>query len=220
MNFHRCDLGSHVGSMTMVSKTRTRAEQKLDTRDRVRDAAWELFTTVGFDRTTTKQIAERAGVAAGTVFVHASDKDDLLFLVMHDRLAATVEARFAKVPDAPLLEQLMYLFEGFFRMYAEHPAVAAAFVRRLPGADGPNAQRCNAVTWAFFARLGALVAAAQERGEVARDVDSVQCAQNAFALYFMALLGWLGGFATLETALEPGLRNALALQIRGMRPLP
>src|SRR5688500_8210555 len=51
-----------------------RAQQKLETRRRIRDAAWALFTELGYDGTTTKAVAERAEVAAGTVFVHARDK--------------------------------------------------------------------------------------------------------------------------------------------------
>src|SRR5262249_17850036 len=68
----------------------TRSARREGTREQVRRAAFELFSSVGFDETTTQAIAERAGVAAGTVFLHASDKADLLFLVMHDRLDETV----------------------------------------------------------------------------------------------------------------------------------
>jgi AcrR family transcriptional regulator len=207
--------------MSRVSKNeapRTRAEQKKDTRERIRQAAWELFRTKGFDETTTKEIAERAGVATGTVFVHASDKEDLLHLCMHDRLADVIEERFARLPDAPLVDQVLFVFEGFFRMYSEDPGVAAAFVRTVHYARGPNAQRVAAITFGFLGRIATLVTAAQARGEVTREVDSVQCAQNFFALYYMGLATWLSGYATLETALEPGLRNALLLQMRGMRP--
>jgi AcrR family transcriptional regulator len=197
---------------------KTRAEQKLETRERLRKAAWELFTTTGFDVTTTKEIADRAGVAAGTVFVHASDKSDLLFLVMHDRLASTVDAAMATLPEAELMDQVLHLFRALFRMYGEHPAVSAAFVRSLPGAKGPNAERVDALTFSFFHRLSQLVRAAAERGEVARDIDAMVAANNMFAAYFMALLGWLNGYVTADIALDPGLKGALALQLRGLLP--
>lgn len=203
----------------MVSQKRTsRAEQKEDTRERIRRAAWELFSTQGFEATTTKAIAERAQVASGTIFVHARDKDDILFLVMHDRLSAAVEEAFATVPQAPFLDQLIHLFGHFFRMYAEAPRVAHAFVRSLPGANGPNAARVNALTFAFLHRVATLVASAQHRGELAADINPLQAAQNFFALYYMNLMSWLAGFATLEGALDPGLRSAAALQLRGLLP--
>lgn len=194
-----------------------RAQQKLDKRERIRDAAWELFTTVGYDDTTTKAVAARADVAAGTLFLYASDKRDLLCLVMHDRLAGVVDARFETLPQrAPLLDQLMHIFRGLFQMYGEHPDVGAAFVRHFPGAVGPNAQKVNAITFAFLHRVAQLVRDKQTRGEVGADVDPLQAATNVFSLYFGALISWLSGFVTLDAALDPGLRAALALQIRGL----
>ena len=73
-----------------IKRKTTRSDMRAVTREQIRLAAWELFTTHGFEKTTTQAIARRAGVAAGTVFLHASDKADLLFLVMHDRLADVV----------------------------------------------------------------------------------------------------------------------------------
>ncbi|MDF2697086.1 MAG: hypothetical protein K0S65_5469 [Labilithrix sp.] len=196
----------------------TRAAQRAGTREQIRIAAFELFSTLGFDETTTQAIAKRAGVAAGTVFVHASDKADLLYLVMHDRLEQTVARAFETLPaDGPLLERLMHVFRVIFAMYAEHPKMASAFVRSLPSAAGPNAQRVNMLTFGFLHRIGLLVTEAQARREVAGDLNPITCAQNVFALYFMALLGWLSGHFTLETALEPVLRTSLELQIRGFR---
>jgi AcrR family transcriptional regulator len=194
-----------------------RTARRLDTRERIRAAAWALFTTLGYDETTTQAIAKRAGVASGTVFIHASDKADLLFLVMHDRLAATVEDRFRTMPEGTLLERLLHVFRGLFEMYGEHPQVAAAFVRHLPFSNGPNAQRTNGLTLEFLRRVALLVSEAQQRGELARDFDPFAAAQNIFGLYFMALVSWLGGYSTLETALVPLLRDALSLQVRGLR---
>src|SRR5690606_35398057 len=107
---------------------------------------------------------------------------------------------------------------GIFAMYEEHPDVARAFIKWLPGADGPNAQAVNAYTFAFLAQLGALVAEARARGEVAADVEPMRAANNIFFLYFGSLLGWLSGFADLESALDPGLRLALELQLSGLLP--
>lgn len=206
--------------MTKVSPSTGRREQaKLDKRERIRAAAWDLFTTVGYDETTTKAVAARADVATGTLFLYARDKVDLLCLVMHARLSETVEARFATLPrGAPLVDQLLHVFRGLFVMYGEHLALSAVFVKNFLGADGPNGQEVNALTFSFMHRLAALVQAAAARGEVAADIDPMRAAGNLFWLYFGALMSWLGGFSAMEAALDPGLREALALQIRGLSP--
>jgi AcrR family transcriptional regulator len=181
-------------TMTMVSKIR--ATQKAQTRQRIADAAWELFTSTGYDGTTTKAVAARAGVASGTVFVHASDKADLLAMVMHDRLASTVDEAFATLPRAELLPQLLHVFGALFRMYGENPKLASAFLHRLAGVVGE----------------------AQLRGEVGQEVMPLLAASNLFGLYLYSLLLALTGVTTLEAALEPGLRMVLELQLRGLAP--
>jgi len=196
-----------------------RERNKLAKRERIRDAAWSLFTSLGYEATTTKQVAERAGVAKGTLFLYAKDKPDLLCLVFHDRLARCVDEGFGTLPGrAALIEQLMHLFRRIFEMYAEHPQVAAAFLRALPGAAGPNATAVHGLTLGFVTRIGGLITEAQQRGDVSDEVPPPLAGANIFALYFGALLGWLNGLATLEVALEQMLRPSLALQIRGFRP--
>lgn len=200
---------------------RDRAQGKSETRERIKAAAFELFTKKGFEETTTKAVAERAKVASGTVFVHARDKVDLLCLVMHDLLVSASEAQFETLPKGlTVLEELLHVFRGVFRMYGEHSALAAAFVKHLPSADGPNGQRVSAMTFAFLHRIALLLRAAQERGEIAADVPLELAAQNVFGLYYFSLTGWLSGFTSLETALDPHLRSMFELQLRGFAPRP
>jgi AcrR family transcriptional regulator len=197
-----------------------RERNKLEKRNRIRDAAWASFTTKGFEATTTKDVADRAGVAAGTLFLYARDKRDLLFLVMYDRLDATVNAAFLSLSRAaPLLDQLLHVFRAIFRMYGEHPGVANDFVRALPsGGDTPNGQAVTALTFGFLARLAQLVQAAQERGEIDRAVVPMDAAHNVFALYFAALHGWLSGFVSIDAALDVTLTTSLRLQFQGLYP--
>lgn len=195
----------------------TRERKKRDKLNRLRKAAWELFTSVGYNETTTLAVAQRAGVAAGTVFLYAKDKPDLLFLVLEHRLARTLDAAFRTVPaEAPLTEQLRHVFARLFALYERIPDIGRQFVKELPGADGPNARRVSALTFGFLQRLAGLVEAAQRRGEVRPDVAPLIAAQSAFALYFMALFTWLSGATSLRASLETFLRPALDLLGRGL----
>lgn len=194
----------------------SRSARKEDTRERIRQAAEELFSTIGFDETTTKAVAERAGVATGTVFVHASDKVDLLSLVMGEVLEAAVERGFSTLPPGGLQAELLHVFGEVFAAYGKVPKLAAPFVRTLPNALGPNSQRVQTFTFELLNRLAARVTAAQARGEIDENVPALLLAQNIFALYFFALISWISGFASLEAALDPHLRRSLGLQLRGL----
>lgn len=53
-----------------------------NTRQKILDAAQHLIETGGFTRLTTRQIAERAGVAEGTIFKHFTTKEELALAVV------------------------------------------------------------------------------------------------------------------------------------------
>lgn len=54
------------------------------TQRRIIDAAFDLFTSQGFDATTTREIADRAGVNEVTLFRNFGSKHDLLLAVVED----------------------------------------------------------------------------------------------------------------------------------------
>jgi AcrR family transcriptional regulator len=52
-----------------------RAEQKIQTRDRIRQAAQAMFGQRGFDPVTVAELAAAAGVSVQTVFNHFTSKE-------------------------------------------------------------------------------------------------------------------------------------------------
>lgn len=60
--------------------------QKAATREKVLEAARDLFNDVGYDETTIRAIAERAGVSVGSVFTTFASKAEVLSHVMEHRL--------------------------------------------------------------------------------------------------------------------------------------
>jgi AcrR family transcriptional regulator len=55
----------------------TRSQRSAATADRIRDAAWERFSTKSFDEVTLAEVAEAAGVSVPTVRSHFGRKEDL-----------------------------------------------------------------------------------------------------------------------------------------------
>ena len=53
-------------------------QNKLKKRTALLDSAYELFTTMGFNHTTIRDIASKAGVAKGTFYLYFKDKYDLV----------------------------------------------------------------------------------------------------------------------------------------------
>jgi len=63
-----------------------RDDQKQATREKVLEAARDLFNDVGYEETTIRAIAERAGVSVGSVFTTFVSKAEVLSHVMEGRL--------------------------------------------------------------------------------------------------------------------------------------
>ena len=204
--------------MTRVTKKRSRADQKLDKRARIQAAAWALFNSIGYEATSTKAVADRAGVATGTLFLYASDKADLLFLVMHDRLSDVLDERFASLPRTGLVNQALHVFGGLIDLYARWPKVGEPFLRYYSVERGPNGQKVDSLTFAFLHRLAHLITDGQARGEIAADVLPLVAAQAMFALYYAVLVGWLNGYyLSLHDAAEQMLRMSLELLFSGLK---
>ena len=86
-----------------------------DARQAVLDAARELFAEVGFERTTMRAVAARAGVDPALIYHYFGDKDGLLFAALQPPAdAATVFAGLADAADRAgeeLVRRLVRLWE-------------------------------------------------------------------------------------------------------------
>lgn len=186
----------------------------------IRRAARELFKEKGYEATTTREIAERAGIGTGTLFLYARDKQDLLVMVYLESIEKLIEESFGNLPAGkPLLERLTAIFEPFFRFYALDPETARLYIQALTFQKGLEGQRLEAFRQIsrFRQKLAAYLDQAKQQGEVGPEIDTVQASANLFGLYFQALGGWLGGLSDLETTLNHSLRNAFVLQIKGLQ---
>jgi AcrR family transcriptional regulator len=186
-------------------------------RERIARAAAELFHERGFDATTTEQIAERADVAKGTLFLYARTKARLLLLVYEAEIGDVVAEALRDIrPEAPIVDTLVGLFSSFFQLYERDTELARRFVQELVLATPDEDGQVISTTAAFLGRLAALIQGWQASGRVAADVDAFLAARTTFALYYAALLGWLSGQIPSAAARDDLLARSFALHWRGL----
>lgn len=176
--------------MNQLSKKATRRErQKRETRRLVLETAFELFEEKGYDKTTMRELAARAGVALGTIFVHFPDKAALLVAAFEEDLGKAVDRGLATLPEGKGLKaQLLHLAEGFFAFYAKRPALSQVLVRQSLFLEGPSGSALNALALDFIDQVGELFRQAQDRGEIRSDVDPSQAALAFWADYFLCVV--------------------------------
>ena len=92
-------------------------------RDAICETALELFAEKGIEATTTREIAEKAGAAEGTLYRHFDGKDDLAQWLYQQCTAQLGEMLTEAVADASTPPaRLEALVRGVFEFYASKPA--------------------------------------------------------------------------------------------------
>jgi len=107
-------------------------------RERLADAAFDLFGECGYDQTTVDDITERAGLSRTTFFRHCRSKEDVIF-PDHDLLLQQVGERLRTSSQATALAAVsdaVRLSCCLHRRGRLGPLALRADQRR-PGASGP-----------------------------------------------------------------------------------
>jgi AcrR family transcriptional regulator len=194
-----------------------RERNKRDKLARIVAAARTLFHKQGFAETTTQEIAHLADIGSGTLFLYAKSKEDLLILVFKDEILKVVDRASANCPkSASVLDQLLHVFNACVAYHKQDLALATALIKEITLVT--NAERrsdINELMDGIYAKLRVIIERGQTAGVLRRDVDSDIAARNAFASYYMTLIGWLGGF-TGHAAFQAQLRPMLQLQLDGI----
>ena len=197
-----------------------REQHKANKLRRIEDAARALFAERGYDGTSTRELARRAGIASGTLFVYFPEKRDLLIHLFVSDLEAIGAEAFASAPsDGSVVDALMHVFGAYFDYYERSPGLGRVFAKELLFVEGAAAARVIAHNQVFYARLSEILAAGQRSGEVGDHVVLLQAVIAIFSAYYMALVFWLGGHLS-RRQLDEGLRASFELLLRGLRPDP
>jgi AcrR family transcriptional regulator len=194
-----------------------REQNKAEKRGRIIAAARALFAHKGFEATTTLEIAEAAGVAAGTLFLYAKTKDDLLILVFREEMTELVERAYdAAKHERALIDQLIAFFGTFVAYHERDLALARALMRQLGYvASGEQRAEVNELMTALLRRLAVLIEAAKGRGEARADTPLMGAAQAVFGIYYLNLGKLLSGFVNREQ-FDRDLKGQLALLLSGL----
>lgn len=199
------------------NKLGKRERQRLRTEQSIKAAALRLFAERGFDATTTKEIADAAGVAHGTVFLVATTKEALLVKVLTAELRAVVAARTASLPKRGIEAQLRHVFNGLFDFYARQPDLSRVFLRGLMFFSEPIAKaEYDEHIARFSAYLTSLFENAKQRGEIGARAKSETAAASVLGLYVYAVVSFLNDAEPDRRALAARFRAGVSLMFEGL----
>ncbi|MEI7804765.1 MAG: TetR/AcrR family transcriptional regulator [Hyphomicrobiales bacterium] len=164
------DRGPYAGKSAPAPSARE--AKQAERREAILTAALAEFSAQGFTATRLDDVARRAGIAKGTIYLYFRDKESLFQELIRTRLSpivGTIEAlRDADVPVRALADQLVELF------VREVFGTQRKDVIRLMIAEGPRFPKLaefyyREVLSRIIAALRTLLKRAHERGEVGSD---------------------------------------------------
>lgn len=108
-----------------------------ETRERIVEAAVELFAEKGFHGTGVAEIGERSGVQRGALYYHIGSKEELLWQILRDYIAPMLAdaERVANSDDDPITK-LRNLIHGYAALIIAHRREVAIQLRDVTALTG------------------------------------------------------------------------------------
>ena len=208
-------------AFALKTELRLRESNKLQKLRRIKSAAAALFTEKGFDAATTRDIARRARVAKGTLFLYASEKRALVFLLWNDQaevISAKVRAGFR--PGAPLSEQLISMFSVYYQELARNLTLSRIMMKELLFYHALGEAENKPHSMHLVLEVKDLVAAAQRSGSIRSGEDPFLIARYIYMTHLAALRFWLSMEKPEVVEGIASLRRIVKLIFQGLHESP
>lgn len=173
-----------------------REKARLERYRNIRAAAEQLFNERGYEHTTTKEVAELAGVGEATLFRYVSNKHELLLLVIGERMDMTLQA----IEDADkelaantstardYVERIYAIFRARARFYATDPENVTSYLHYGFKAGSQLGAQSISQGDRVIVLIAAILDDARDAGYLGADVDSLVVAQNCNGTYIHEIL--------------------------------
>jgi len=173
--------------MSLASQPVGRRERgKQDKLERIIAAAGELFAAHGVDEVTTQQIADKADIGAGTLFLYAKTKGELLLLVQNVHYAEALERGRAGAESVPgVLDAVLAIVRPIVECNRAQIDNGRTYLREMVFGDPEELRHGEALT--IVAQTEEVIAAVLSRDERLTAGDAATLARIVSAVMFLSM---------------------------------
>ncbi|GAB4511927.1 MAG: hypothetical protein Tsb0020_29820 [Haliangiales bacterium] len=168
------------------------SERARDKRERILNAAEQVFARSGFFQSRVSEIARDAGVADGTIYLYFKSKDDILISLFESRMERVNQRMGAALAGlrSPS-EKLDALVHTHLSMVKEHPQLAEVLTIELRQSSKFMKEYANPRFGEFLKLLASVIEEGQRAGELTPTVPAPQVARMLFGIIDELALTWL-----------------------------
>jgi AcrR family transcriptional regulator len=189
-------------------------------RERIQQAARELFREHGFDGATLRAIAERAGMGASSIYRHVRTKEELLvyeLTVLQDRAWKYFRQRDDRKRPTP--ERVAHFLEIQHRLLANDRDFTSIALRGLTRPDARVAGQVLQLQDQTIGLLAEILQIGRMKKDLAKGLDVLEAARTVFHITQGARLPWLNGAMSDEECLI-AIQQDVAMLFRGIGAKP
>ncbi|NWL13930.1 TetR family transcriptional regulator [Paenarthrobacter nitroguajacolicus] len=163
-----------------------RERNKQEKLDRITAAARELFTQFGVDEVTTQQVAEKADVGAGTLFLYAKTKAELLLLVHNVKYAQALDVGIeAASTEVAVLDAVMAIILPIIECNRVQIENGRTYLREIVFGDPSEPHHAEALSLTI--RTEAAIAGIFSRDEQLLARDPEKLARIVTSIMFISM---------------------------------
>jgi TetR/AcrR family transcriptional regulator len=178
-----------------------RERNKLDKLERIIAAARELFDTYGVDAVTTQQIADKADIGTGTLFLYAKSKSELFLLVQNSSYVTALEEGTAAAQTiSDELAAIIAIIRPVVECNRVHIENGRTYLREIVFGDPEEPHHRDALTLTVKTEH-AVAAVLCRDGRVGAD-DATTLAQAISAVTFISMAVTINAAKTVDEIIE------------------
>ena len=200
--------------MSVASQPVGRRERNKQAKlERIIAAASELFAEHGVDEVTTQQIADKADIGTGTLFLYAKTKGELLLLVQNAQYAAALEKGRAAAETIPdVLDAVMSIVQPIVQCNRAQIENGRTYLREMVFGDPEEPHHGEAL--AIAAQTEEAITAVLRRDERVGEGDAATLARVVSSVMFLSMAASLNVAWSVEEIVEDIRRQVSALLAR------
>lgn len=178
-----------------------RERNKQDKLERIIAAASELFDTYGVDAVTTQQIADKADIGTGTLFLYAKSKSELLLLVQNSGYVDALEQGKAAAETTPgVLDAVIAIIRPVVECNRVNVENGRAYLRELVFGDPEEPHHRDALV--LTVKTEEAVAAVLCRDSRISPDEAAALAQIVSAIMFISMAAAFNAAKTVDEVVE------------------
>ncbi|MEU6032220.1 helix-turn-helix domain-containing protein [Streptomyces tauricus] len=163
-----------------------RERNKQEKLDRIVAAASELFAENGVDEVTTQQIADKADIGTGTLFLYAKTKGELLLLVQNAKYAEALEQGRADAETVPgVLDAVLAIVRPIVECNRIQIDNGRTYLREMVFGDPEEPRHSEAL--AIVVQTEETIAAVLRRDDRVAERDAATLAHIVSAVMFLSM---------------------------------